>query len=42
MTSPRSMKEVQRLTGQVATLNRFVSRAMDKCLSFFKMLKQAF
>ena len=42
MTSPRSMKEVQRLTGQVAALNRFVSRATDKCLPFFKTLKQAF
>ena len=42
MTSPRSMKEVQRLIGQVAALNRFVSRATDKCLPFFKTLKQAF
>ena len=39
MTSPRSVKEVQRLT---AALNRFISRATDKCLPFFKMLKQAF
>jgi len=42
MTSLRSVKEVQRLTGRVATLNRFISRAMDKCLPFFKTLKQAF
>ena len=42
MTSPRSVKEVQRLMGRVAALNRFVSRATDKCLLFFKILKQAF
>ena len=42
MTSPRSVKEVQRLTRRIATLNRFVSRAIDKCLPFFKTLKQAF
>ena len=42
MTSPRNMKEVQRLTGRIATLNKFVSMATDKCLPFFKTLKQAF
>ena len=26
----------------IAVLNRFVSKAMDKCLPFFKTLKQAF
>ena len=36
------MKEVQSLTGKVAALNRFVSRAMDKCMPFFKLLKKAF
>ena len=42
MTSPRSVKEVQRLMGHIAALNRFVSKATDKCLPFFKTLKQAF
>ena len=42
MTSPKTMKEVQRLTGQVTTLNRFVLKATNKCLTFFKTLKQAF
>ena len=42
MTSPKMVKEVQRLMGQMATLNRFVSKATDKCLAFFKTLKQAF
>uniref|UniRef100_A0A2N9HNT3 Uncharacterized protein n=1 Tax=Fagus sylvatica TaxID=28930 RepID=A0A2N9HNT3_FAGSY len=35
-------KEVQRLTGRVAALNRFMSRSTDKCLPFFKTLKKAF
>ena len=30
------------MTGQIAALNKFVSRAIDKCLPFFKTLKQAF
>jgi len=42
MTSPRSVKEVQRLRGRVAALNRIVSRATDKCFPFFETLKQAF
>jgi hypothetical protein len=42
MTLPRTVKEVQSLTERVATLNRFVSRVIDKCLPFFKMLKRAF
>ena len=39
MASPKTMKEVQKLTGRIAALNRFVSRATDKCLPFFKILK---
>ena len=39
MTSPRTIKEVQKLTGRIAALNKFVSRATDKCLPFFKTLK---
>ena len=39
MVSPRTVKEVQKLTGRIAALNRFVSRATDKCLPFFKTLK---
>ena len=30
------------MNGKVAGLNKFVSRAMDKCLPFFKMPKKAF
>ena len=39
MASPRTVKEFQKLTGRIEALNRFVSRAMDKCLPFFKTLK---
>ena len=42
MTSPKTVKEVQKLTGRIVALNRFVFKATDKCLPFFKMLKQAF
>ena len=42
MVSPRTVKEVQNLTGRIAALNKFVSRETDKCLPFFKTLKQAF
>ena len=40
--STKIVKEVQSLTGKVATLNRFASRAMDKCMPFFKVLKKSF
>ena len=36
---PKNVKEVQSLTRQVAALNRFVSKAIDKCMPFFKVLK---
>ncbi|XP_075645632.1 uncharacterized protein LOC142616725 [Castanea sativa] len=41
MEPPRNIKEVQSLTERVAALNRFVSKATDKCLPFFKVLKKA-
>ena len=39
MSSPKTIKEVQSLTGKVAALSGFVSKAIDKCLPFFKTLK---
>ena len=39
MKPPQNVKEVQSLTGWVAALNRFVSKVIDKCLPFFKILK---
>ena len=42
MKPPRNVKEVQSLNGKVVVLNRFVSRATDKCLPFFRTLKKSF
>ncbi|XP_075640579.1 uncharacterized protein LOC142612364 [Castanea sativa] len=42
MTPPKNVKEVQSLNGKIAALNRFVSRATNRCLPFFRMLKKSF
>ena len=42
MSSPSNIKEVQRLTGRIVALSRFVSKASDKCQPFFQILKKAF
>ena len=42
LESPRTVKAVQSLNGKVAALNRFVSKATDKCLPFFLVLKKSF
>ena len=39
---PRTVKEVQSLNGKIVALNRFVSKATDKCLPFFRMLRKSF
>lgn len=39
MEAPKTVKEVQRLAGPIAALGRFVARAAEKCLPFFKILK---
>ncbi|KFK40896.1 hypothetical protein AALP_AA2G057300 [Arabis alpina] len=39
MASPRNKREMQRLTGRVAALNRFISRSTDKCLPFYDTLR---
>ena len=39
---PRTIKEVQSLIGKIATLNKFVSKAMEKCLPFFCSLRKSF
>ena len=38
----KTVKAVQSLNGKVAALNRFVSKATDKCLPFFRVLKKSF
>ena len=35
---PQNPKEVHKLTGMTAALNRFISRSADKCRSFFQLL----
>ena len=42
MAPPRNVKEVQSLNDKVAVLNRFISRATNKCLPFFCTLKKSF
>ena len=42
MAPPKNGKEVQSLNDKVATLNRFMSKATDKCLPFFCTLKKSF
>ncbi|GAA0177827.1 hypothetical protein LIER_29756 [Lithospermum erythrorhizon] len=41
MQSPKTQKEAQRLTGRIAALTRFISRAGDPSLPFFKSIKRA-
>ena len=37
---PRNPKEVQKLTGMIAALNRFISRSADRCRPFFLLLNK--
>ena len=39
ITSPKTVKEVQKLTRRIVTLNRFISKTTKKCLPYFKTLK---
>ena len=38
----RTVKEVQSLNGKIAALNRFISKATDKCLPFIRILRKSF
>jgi ribonuclease HI len=38
LAEPRNIKQVQRLTGMIAALGRFISRSADKCKPFFRLL----
>ena len=42
MPPPSNIKEVQRLTGRIVALSRFVSKANDKCQPFLRVLKKDF
>lgn len=39
MQAPRTIKQLQQLTGKIAALNRSISWSTDKCLPFFKILR---
>lgn len=39
LPEPKTKRDVQRLTSRMAALSRFISRASDKGLPFFKALK---
>ncbi|KAI5345228.1 hypothetical protein L3X38_013105 [Prunus dulcis] len=39
ITIPKTVKDIQSLTGRVAALTRFISKATDRCAPFFKALK---
>ncbi|KAL0406477.1 UNVERIFIED_CONTAM: Retrovirus-related Pol polyprotein from transposon [Sesamum latifolium] len=41
MKAPTNVNEVQRLTGRIAALNCFISKAAEKSLPFFKLLRKA-
>ncbi|KAL0448442.1 UNVERIFIED_CONTAM: hypothetical protein Slati_1400600 [Sesamum latifolium] len=41
MKAPTNVNEVQRLTGRIAALSRFISKAAEKSLPFFKVLRKA-
>lgn len=40
MKSPRTLKDIQSLTGKLAAQNRFISRATNKCHVFFKAMRK--
>ena len=37
---PRNKKEVQRLTGRVTALNRFIARSSERCKPFYDLLRK--
>jgi len=42
LAPPKTVKEVQSLNGKTVVLNRFILRATDKCLLFFRTLRKLF
>ncbi|KAL0416119.1 UNVERIFIED_CONTAM: hypothetical protein Slati_3443800 [Sesamum latifolium] len=40
MKAPSNVSEVQRLTGRITTLSRFISKSVEKSLPFFKVLRK--
>ena len=42
MKPPTSRKQVQKLTGRLAALNRFISRSAEKGIPFFRTLRSSY
>ncbi|GJT81877.1 reverse transcriptase domain-containing protein [Tanacetum coccineum] len=40
LSSPKCLKDIQKLNGKLASLNRFLSKSAEKSLPFFKTLKK--
>ncbi|GKV48590.1 hypothetical protein SLEP1_g55388 [Rubroshorea leprosula] len=40
MEPPKTVKDVQHLTGRVVALHRFIARSAERCLPFFKALRE--
>jgi len=40
MVEPSTKKEVQKLTGRIAALDRFISKSVERSLPFFKALRR--
>ena len=40
LQAPRNPKEVQKFTGMIATLNRFISRFADRCRPFYLLMNK--
>ncbi|GKB90381.1 reverse transcriptase domain-containing protein, partial [Tanacetum coccineum] len=40
LPSPKCLKDVQKLNGKLASLNKFLAKSAEKSLSFFKTLKK--
>ena len=41
MEEPQSVRDVEKLTGRIAALNRFIPRLADRSLPFFKTLRNS-
>ena len=41
MEEPRSVRDVQKHTGRIAALNRFIPRSADRSLPFFRTLRSS-
>lgn len=41
MPSPKTKKEVQKLTGRLDAISQFISRLSDRCKPFFDILRKA-